>query len=348
MGAIGIECFGYSLGTDTLTNEDIQILKPEWPMEDLAVRTGVYERPIAVQRETALDLAERAVHVVDHATGRSVDDIDALIFCTQTPDYILPPNSTLLHGRLGLPQSVMAFDIAHACSGFIYGLGIARSLVMSAAANRVLLVNADTYTRLLHEDDRSTRGIFGDGASAAIISCAKPILAILDCCYGTDGNHYSKFIVRQGGAREPNMEPRDAQLESTSNRASRNPAYIEMDGLGLLSFFNNVLPKAIKDLLGKNDLTLNDVDHFVFHQASALALQGLERSLGISSDRVVNKMRTTGNLVSASIPVALSLASDDGEFQNGDLMVLAGFGVGLSWGVSLVRWMGDGDLRKIG
>ena len=343
MNIVGIEGIAYSLGTGSLTNKELQSLKPDWPMDQLTERTGVFKRSIADKSETALDLAERAARsVIDLRVGTLLD-VDALIFCTQTPDYILPPNSTLLHGRLEMPHCVMAFDISHACSGFTYGLGIARSLVISKVAKRVLLINADTYTRLLHDDDRSTRGIFGDGASATIVSASNPMITVLDDSYGTDGKHYAKFIVPKGGSRNPNANAQKSSLETFSDNPRRSPEHINMDGMGVLSFFNNIVPKAIKNILKKNNLGLDDIDHFVFHQASALALEGLQRSLDVSPDRVVNKMKTTGNLVSASIPVALSKADIDGDFEKGDMIILAGFGVGLSWGITLARWNGAVD-----
>lgn len=343
MNIVGIEGIAYSLGTGSLTNKELQSLKPDWPMDHLTERTGVYNRSIADKGETALDLAERAARSVINLGEGKLLDVDALIFCTQTPDYILPPNSILLHGRLEMPHCVMAFDISHACSGFTYGLGIARSLVISKVANRVLLINADTYTRLLHDDDRSTRGIFGDGAAATIVSASKPMITVLDDSYGTDGKHYAKFIVPTGGFRNPTANAEKSSLETFSDNPRRSPIHINMDGMGVLSFFNNIVPKAIRDILKKNNLSLDDIDHFVFHQASALALEGLQRGLDVSPDRVVKKMKTTGNLVSASIPVALSKADSDGDFEKGDMIILAGFGVGLSWGITLARWNGAID-----
>lgn len=343
MSIVGIETIAYSLGTESLTNEELQSLKPDWPVGQLSKRTGVYKRSIAHNSETALDLAERAARGVMDLRKEKLLDVDALIFCTQTPDYILPPNSTLLHGKLDMPQNVMAFDISHACSGFTYGLGIARSLVISKVVNRVLLINADTYTRLLHDDDRSTRGIFGDGASATIVSASKSMITVLDDSYGTDGKHYAKFIVPSGGSRNPTTNEEKSQLETLSDNPRRSPFHINMDGIGVLSFFNKILSKAIIDILKKNNLCLDDIDHFVFHQASALALEVLQRNLDISSNRVVNKMKITGNLVSASIPVALSKANSDGDFEKGDIIMLVGFGVGLSWGLTLARWNGAVD-----
>jgi 3-oxoacyl-[acyl-carrier-protein] synthase-3 len=338
MKMVGIEGISFSLGSGSLSNADLQLQKPSWPIEQLTKRTGVHNRTVSPESETALDMAERAVRKLMDLVGVNEEQIDALIFCTQTPDYILPPNSALLHGRLNMLNNVMAFDITHACSGFIYGLGLARSLVMSNTAGRVLLINADTYTRLLHDDDRSTRGIFGDGGAATLVSAISPIMSIIDSSFGTSGKNYEKFIVKSGGLRNPKQASQELSAGPLGNSGFRSPSFINMDGMGVLSFFNNVVPKAVRAILEKNDVNMDDVSHFVFHQASALALEGLQRSLRIPSEKVVNKMKDTGNLVSASIPVALAKAIDNRDFKAGDLIVLAGFGVGLSWGVTLTRW----------
>ena len=276
--------------------------------------------------------------IVKH--GLSVDKIDGLIFCTQTPDYILPPNSVLLHGRLGLPQGVMAFDIMHACSGFIYGLGIGRSLVQSGTATRVLLITADTYSRLLHPQDRSTRPIFGDGAAATLISAVQPKISILDMNFATAGKQAGRFIVKSGAARFPEHLAANALKIDNSGRV-RSDKHIYMDGLGVLSFFTTVVPKAVKEILHKNKLSIEDISLFVFHQASKLALDGLQRSLEIPAEKMLIDLRDTGNLVSASIPVALSRFMAGRPNKPGQLAVLCGFGVGLSWGVALVSFEGD-------
>ena len=300
-------------------------------------RTGVRSRPVAALSETALDLGEKAANALLEKTGLSSDQVDALIFCTQTPDHVLPPNSVLLHGRLGMPQGVMAFDIAHACSGFIYGLGIGRSLVQSGTATRVLLVTADTYTRLLHPQDRSTRPIFGDGAAATLISAVKPTLSVLDMTFATAGKQAGRFIVKSGGARHPIVRPAVDVVLDKSGRV-RSDEHIYMDGMGVLSFFTSVVPKAVKDILTRNQLSIEDISLFVFHQASQLALEGLQRSLAIPAEKMPIDLGDTGNLVSASIPVALARVMASRRPLPGQLAVLCGFGVGLSWGTALIRF----------
>jgi 3-oxoacyl-[acyl-carrier-protein] synthase-3 len=337
---VGIEAITYRLGSDRLTNEELESANPQWDMARTIERTGVKSRPTAAVSETALDLGEEAVVALLQKQKLCSDQIDALIFCTQTPDYVLPPNSTLLHGRLGMPHGVMAFDIMHACSGFIYGMGIGRSLVQSGMATRVLLVTADTYTKLLHPQDRSTRPIFGDGAAATLISTIAPLMHIVDMTFCTAGKQAHRFIVKSGGARHPWTEKTDDAVIDGAGRV-RSDAHVYMDGMGVLSFFTSVVPKAVKDILARNQLSKDDVALFVFHQASKLALDGLQRSMGIPLEKMVCDLQDTGNLVSASIPVALARAMTLHRLQPGQLIVLCGFGVGLSWGTALVRFIGE-------
>lgn len=334
---VGIEDISYCLGSDRLSNAELQIENPHWDMDRIFERTGVTSRPIAAPAETSLDLGDRAATALLEKLDLSGDQIDALIFCTQTPDHVLPPNSVLLHGRLGLPQGVMAFDIMHACSGFIYGLGIGRSLVLSGTAKRVLLINSDTYTRLLHPQDRSTRPIFGDGAAATLISAAEPALTILDMIFASAGKQAGRFIVKSGGARYPRDTPVIDVVVDKSGRVGSDE-HVYMDGLGILSFFTSVVPKAVKEILRRNQLSIDDISLFVFHQASQLALDGLQRTLQIPAEKMLIDLRETGNLVSASIPVALARVMVSRRPLPGKLAVLCGFGVGLSWGTALVRF----------
>lgn len=336
---VGIEAISYCLGARRVTNDMLGVENPEWDMSKIFERSGVMSRPVADEGVTALDLGEKAVVGLLRAASCAIDEIDGLIFCTQTPDYVLPSNSALLHGRLGMAHGVMAFDITHACSGFVYGLGIARSLVLSGAAKRVLLVNADTYTRLLHAQDRSTRPIFGDGAAASLISAEPLALNVLDANFGTAGKQTDRFIVKFGGARHPaNQDVPKASVDGAGRVHS--DAHVYMDGLGVLSFFTSVVPKSVKEVLARNQLTVEDISLFVFHQASRLALEGLQRSLAIPAEKMVMDLQDTGNLVSASIPVALARVLANNTLKPGQLVVLCGFGVGLSWGAALVRFEG--------
>jgi len=334
---VGIETIAYSLGKDTVTNEQLQAENPHWDIAKSVVRTGVISRPIAGLGVTALDLAYEAAVEVLKKSQLHVSDIDALIFCTQTPDHVLPPNSTLLHARLDMPTGVMAFDISHACSGFMYALGIARSLVASGTAHRVLVITADTYSRLVHPVDGSIRPLFGDGAAATIVSAEQPCMTILDMTFGTSGKHADRFIIKNGGARHKSSSVDEVVIPDKSGRI-HSPNHIKMDGIGVLSFFNNAVPAAVRDILTKQNKSLDDVSLFVFHQASQLALEGIARSLKIPSSRILIDMAETGNLVSSSIPVVVAKLLANGSFAKGQLVVLCGFGVGLSWATALVQF----------
>ena len=332
---VAIEAIEYALPERVLTNADLERENPGWNMSRLLQRTGVEERRIAAADETALDLGYRACLALEAAGALDAGTIDGLIFCTETPDYPLPPNSSLLHGRLKLSPNVMAFDITLACSGFVYALAIARSLIMSATCERVLIVTADTYSRLIHPGDRASRCLFGDGAAATIVGSG-PGVEILDIDCKTSGSQYDRFIVRAGAARLP----RSAETAATTVDRSgnlRTAEHIVMDGLGVLSFFNSVVPQAVREIVERNGRSLDQIDCFVFHQASLVALEGVARGLNLPLDRMIVNIGKIGNLVSASVPIALRTALDEGRLTSGDFGVLCGFGVGLSWATALVR-----------
>jgi len=332
--------FQYKLGDKVVTNEDLQKENPTWIMSRTAERTGISARTIASEGTTALDMAECAVTNFFEETGIKAHTIDGdgLIFCTQTPDHLLPSNSSLLHGRLDLSERVISFDITHACSGYVYAVGIAKGLVQSGMAKNVLVVTGDTYSRLVHPQDRSVRAIFGDGAACCLVSLKafkQPSLDIVDVEFWTEGSKADRFKITNGGARSPINNELDVQPDKNARVQSAN--HIQMDGLGLLSFFNSKLPAGVKSVLARNELTLENVDYFVFHQASKMAIDGIVRALKVNENKVVREFNQTGNLVSSSIPVALGKYFQGKTIKSGSVVVLCGFGVGLSWSVAILR-----------
>ncbi len=333
---VGIDAIAYALPREVLTNETLRASHPDWDFDRLEERTGVLQRHISGPGETALDLAAASCDQLIGEGSLVIDEVDAVIFCTETPDYVIPPNACLLHGRLGMRPNVVAFDINMGCSGYIYGLELARSLIVSGAARKVLLATADTYSRLIHPDDRATRCLFGDGGAVSLISPSADERGLLDISLGTAGKYYERFIVRAGGARcARSAETATAVTDRSGN--VRTAEHIKMDGLGVSSFFNSTIPATVRALLEQNGVKADDVDLFVFHQASRLALDSLRRLLDIPDDKMLYEIAEVGNLVSASIPVALKRAIADGRIQPGDLLLLCGFGVGLSWGTALLK-----------
>jgi len=330
-----IESIAYSHPQCCVTNADLQADHADWDFERLEKRTGVMRRFVAGPGETALDFALAACERLAAQNRLRPSDIDAVIFCTQSPDYIMPPNSCLLHGKLGLRTDALAFDITLACSGYIYGLQLASSLIESGAAKRVLLATADTYTRFIHPGDRATRCLFGDGGAVTIVSHSESGRGIRSIRCGTAGAHYDKFMIQAGGMR---VERSDETARETVDQSGniRTAEHIRMDGLGVLSFFNSTVPCAVRKILGENGLSVSDIDLFVFHQASQVALDSLGTALRIPPEKMLIDLAETGNLVSASIPVALGRALEKGKAKPGQLILLCGFGVGLSWGCALV------------
>lgn len=333
---VGIEAIGTCLGSQTVTNAMLRKTYPLWDFDRLEARTGVFSRPIAAQGETALDFAERAARFLISNGTLQPDLIGGLIFCTETPDHIIPPNSAILHQRLNLSKTTAAFDITLACSGFTYALMLARGMIETGVADKVMIATADTYSRLVHPGDRATRTLFGDGGAVSIISRDCNVYRILGSEFGTAGQHYKRFMVPAGGARIPfSAETRKEHEDKSGN--IRNDESITMDGFGVLSFFNTQAPFSIRSLLAKHKLTIDEIDLFICHQASKVALEGIRKSLGVSDDRFVIDIQDIGNLVSASIPVAIARAKAAGRIKPHDKIILCGFGVGLSWGTVLIE-----------
>jgi 3-oxoacyl-[acyl-carrier-protein] synthase-3 len=331
-----IQAIEYSLPEGIETNDDLARQYPDWGFGRLEQRTGVHSRHIAAPDETALDLAHQACIRVFESGVVDGSEIDAIIFCTETPDHTIPQNSSILHGRLDLNRSAMAFDINLGCSGFTYGLEICRSLIVSGAARKILFVTGDTYSRLINPGDRATRVLFGDGAAVTLLSEAETESGIIDIALATSGKEYDRFIVPAGGARRPSSTESALAVEDRSGNIHTDDD-IQMNGFAILSFFNSVIPPSVRELMERNALAVDDVDAFVFHQASAAALDSLQKALKIPDEKFVRNLAETGNLVSASIPVALKKSMEAGDINPGNLIVACGFGVGLSWGTALIR-----------
>lgn len=333
----GIVDIDYALPDLVETNAELARDFPETDLKQLEQRTGVASRHVAAPHQTALDLADAACRKLIAKGALIPAGVDALLFCTQTPDHVMPPNACLLQSRLGLPTSIMAFDITLACSGYVYALQIARGLIACGSARTVLVVTGDTYSRLVDRSDRSTRALFGDGATASVLQADAPTGNIQDVICATDGSQGRRFWIPAGGVREP-MPGLPLQSSVAGGRTKPAPDKIHMDGMGVLSFFAATVPRLVSDLLVRNSLAIDDIDLFIFHQASRLTLEALQKKMKISSDRFVIDMNDVGNLVSSSLPVALKRAQAAGRVKAGARVLLCGFGVGLSWGAALLQY----------
>jgi 3-oxoacyl-[acyl-carrier-protein] synthase III len=334
---IGIKDIAYCLPENIVTNQDLQEENPAWDMQLLEARTGVIKRHIVREDETTLDMAIKACRNLLSKREGFRNEINGLIFCTQSQDHIIPSNSFIVHKELQLQENVFAFDFNMACSGYIYGLALTQGLIQSGFADHILLITGDTYSKYIHRKDRSARVLFGDAAAVTRIGAESPDKGVIDILCETSGKHYDKFIIPAGGCRNPTSAETSIPMKDKSGNV-RTAENIFMDGMGVLGFINTHVPKQIRKILERNGLTLDEIDLFVFHQSSKISLDSLERLLGIDHDKVFRNIREIGNTVSASIPIAIKDAMVNGKIESGHTVLISGFGAGLSWGTAIVRF----------
>ena len=319
-----------------LDNEQLASEYEGWSAEKIYAKTGIRTRRIAAPGECASDLAFRAAQSLMAREGLDPAAVDFLLYCTQTPDYILPTTACVLQQRLGLPTSCGALDFNLGCSGYIYGLGLAKALIESGQAHTILLLTADTYSKLVNPADKSVRTLFGDGAAATLIVAREQGTLIGPFVYGTDGAGAGNLIVPTGGMRRAPVPQAELVRDDSGNARTVNDLY--MNGAEIFNFTLRTVPQAVEQLLVKAGISQEDVDLFVFHQANRFMLDHLRKKLGIPEARFVFAMEHVGNTVSASIPIALQQAEAEGRLAPGALVMLVGFGVGYSWGATLIRW----------
>jgi len=320
-----------------LSNDALAALYPSWPAAKILEKTGIHERHIAADDETATDLAFAAACRLFDSGAVERADVDFLILCTQAPDYLLPTSACILQHRLGLSTQIGALDINLGCSGFVYGLSLAAGLIASGAASTILLLTADTYSKFIHPQDKSVRTLFGDGAAATLICAGEPddIARIGPFVFGTDGSGARDLIVEAGGARCPRSTlTAEETTDATGNVRSRDNLY--MNGGAVLNFTLREVPRAVLALLDKTQTTAEDYDRFVLHQANKFMLDALQKKLAVPPKRVSRHFERIGNTVSSTIPFVLEREMADGGCSPGTRMMLVGFGVGLSWAAASI------------
>lgn len=326
-----IKDLAYALPEKTVTNEELVKEFPEWSVAKIADKVGVSERRIADLNETASDLAILAAEKLFAKGTVKREDIDFVLFCTQSPDYKLPSSACIIQDRLGLGTQCGAFDFNLGCSGYEYGLAVAKGLVVAGIASNVLLLTGETYNHYIHPRDKGNRTIFGDGASATVVS-KDGFASIGEFSLGTDGSGAKHLIVKSCGARYPEKF-NDLSFDEGGNPISSD--YLNMNGQEIFAFTLTKVPKMIKDVLLKNGLQKEDVNLFVFHQANKYMLEHLRKKLKIDEDKFFDNLAFVGNTVSSTIPIALCDAREQGKLKGN--VLLAGFGVGLSWGATVIR-----------
>lgn len=323
------------LPSTVLTNEELAKDFPDWPAAKILAKTGIKERRITKCYESASDLAVAAAEKL--LTKYDRNRIGFLLFCTQSPDYPLPTTACLIQHRLKLPTTCGALDFNLGCSGFIYGLGLAKALVETDQADNVLLLNADTYSHYINAKDKSVRTLFGDGATATLVSSTPGIAQLVGpFSYGTDGRGKDNLIVKTRGSRSEFVHNAPLEVDNNGNGRTINDLY--MNGAEIFSFTAISVPDLIQQTLKKANLTMGDINLFVFHQANLFILKHLQKLLSISDEKFVVAMENSGNTVSCTIPIALKDAMEKKRLKAGDNVMLVGFGVGYSWGATILKW----------
>ena len=327
-----IEKIEFFLPEKILDNRQLEREFPEWSADKIEQKIGIRERHIASENETAMDLAFEAAKKALANYDKS--KIDFLLLCTQSPDYYLPTTACILQDKLQLRTDIGALDFNLGCSGYIYGLALSKGLINTGIANNVLLLMAETYSKHIHPRDRANRSIFGDGAAATIIAKSE-IETIFEFELGTDGAGRDNLIVCCGGLRK-RYDPNE-QVVVDESGSVKSDNYLFMNGPEIFNFTIEKVPLLVDKTLKKNNMVWDDVNYVIFHQANKYMLNYLRKKMKIPEEKFYINLESTGNTVSATIPIALKDCLDKGIVKQGDRVLLVGFGVGYSWGAAIIQ-----------
>lgn len=329
-----IKAISYYLPKNVITNAELAKIFPEWTEEKIAKKLGILERHVTAEDETASDMAVAAAGRLFSEHGIDKGSIDYLIFCTQSADYVLPTTACLIQNRLGLNDSIGAVDLNLGCSGWIFGLSMAKGLIAGGMASNVLLLTAETYSKYMHPKDKGNRTIFGDGAAATLVS-TQGIAEIGNFSFGTDGEGAKNLIVRTGGAR-CRKSKNDLVFDDFGNPKSSD--YLYMNGTEILNYTLDRIPTLIEDVLKKNSVSIEDIDLHVYHQANKYIANLQRVKMKIPVEKYYCCFENMGNTVSSTIPIALCEALKDGTIQQGMKVLSVAQGLGYSWGGVMMKF----------
>ena len=318
--------WGMSLPERVMTNDDWAQLvdtSDEW----IRTRTGIAERRIAGEDETTLTLSLDAARKALDVANLLPAQLDMIIVATVTPEYIFPATACLVQDSLGAVNAG-AFDLSAGCSGFIYGLSVAADSIRAGSCEHVLVIGAETLSRIVDWSDRLTCVLFGDGAGAAVVSACETPGGILSSVLGSDGSGGDHLILPAGGSRYP----------ASQQTIDEGLHYCRMNGREVFRFATRTMDKAARQACEKAGLPLDEVDLVVPHQANSRIIKSAARSMKLDGDKVFTNLEHYGNTSAASIPIALCEAIDAGRVNRGDYLVLVGFGAGLTWGAIALQW----------
>ncbi len=323
--AVSITGLGCHVPERVVTNDDLAKLvdtSDEW----IVTRTGIRERRFAAAGEALSDIALPAARAALDQAGVSPRDIDLLIVATVTPDMLFPSTAAILADQLGAVDAA-AYDLAAGCTGFVYAIAQAFGMVSAGLSTRSLVIGADVLSKLMNFADRSTCVLFGDGAGAVVVERV-PERGFLAFELGADGGGGKDLTLPAGGSRMP----------TTAETVASGAHYVQMNGREVFKFATRVLVSSAVDVLAKCDLSVEDVDVYVPHQANVRIINHAVGKLGIPEEKVIVNVDRYGNTSSASIPLALAEALSTGRVDRGDTVLMTGMGAGLTWGSAVMRW----------
>ncbi len=322
-----ISAVGTFVPQRVVTNDDLSLeldTSDEW----ISTRTGIRERRIAENGEAASDLGARAARRALEAAGVAPGELDLIIVASLSPDMLFPSTASLISGAIGA-EGTAAFDLSAACTGFIYALSVANSFIVSGQADRVLVIGAEVVSKMIDWSDRATAVLFGDGAGAVLLEpAAGGEEGIIGFDLGNDPAGAGELSLPAGGSRLPASE------ETVAERLH----FLRMNGREVFRFATRVIQASSSQLLERSGHRVEDVDIFVPHQANIRIIDAAARKLGIPPEKVFSNLERYGNTSCASIPLCLDEAEREGRLKKGDLVLMVGFGGGLSWGSCLMRW----------
>ena len=327
MGA-EIKAIEYVFPEKILSNEELSAEFPQYNFDKFQKKVGIKQRYIVSENETALTLAIEAVEKLFANNKIQRNDIDFILYCTQSPEYFLPTSACLIQSRCKIPTHAGALDFNLGCSGYTYGLSIAKGLINEQSVKNVLLITSETYSRYINKLDRSNRAIFGDAATATLISYSTDN-NIGEFLFGSDGNGACDLIVKNGAARHPLDQSARLKSYGTSNQYTDNDLY--MNGPNVFKFTNETIPEFTEKVIKANESFSPTIDYNIFHQANAFMLKNLRRKIGVPKENFYISLEDGGNTVSNTIPIALKRYLETKSNISNFTILLMGFGVGLSW-----------------
>jgi 3-oxoacyl-[acyl-carrier-protein] synthase III len=320
--------WGKAIPDRIMTNHDLSLLvetSDEWIMD----RTGIKERRIAAQDQTTASLAIEASLKALEVANLHASDLDLIIVSTSSPEHIFPATACIVQDRIGANKAG-AFDILAACTGFIYAVQLASQAIRSSSAQNVLVIGSETLSRITNWKDRGTCILFGDGAGAFVLQASEEPGGVLSGVLRSDGSGGELLSLPAGGSKLP----------TTAETVSRGLHYIQMNGREVYRFATRVMAQATREAVERANLTVEDIDLIIPHQANRRIIEAAARGLNFPLERCIINVDRFGNTSTASIPIATIEAIESGQLKAGHKIVFVGFGAGLTWGATAVQWSG--------